>query len=193
MTTEPIRDKNNITQLTEYYLKKENPRNYLLIIMGLYTALRVSDLLSLRWGDVYDFNQNKVRTHLRITEKKTGKTKTIAINNQAAHALRIYLLVRGGHKAVSDTDYLFINNRKTNSPISRVQAWRIIKKAGDAVNLAHVSCHSLRKTFGYHAWKNGVPAPVLMDIYNHSSYSITRRYLGINQDDRDKVYMAAAF
>ncbi|MDR1616153.1 MAG: tyrosine-type recombinase/integrase, partial [Syntrophomonadaceae bacterium] len=55
-----------------------------------------------------------------------------------------------------------------------------------------VACHSLRKTFGYHAWRAGVPPVMLMDIYNHSSFEITRRYLGISQDDRDKVYLAMA-
>ena len=52
----------------------------------------------------------------------------------------------------------------------------------------HISCHSLRKTFGYHAWKQSVPPAMLMDIYNHSSYQITKRYLGIDQDDKDQVF-----
>lgn len=46
----------------------------------------------------------------------------------------------------------------------------------------------LRKTFGYHSWKKGVPIPVLMELYNHSNQSITKLYLGISQDDIDDVY-----
>ena len=75
-------------------------------------------------------------------------------------------------------------------PINRVQAYRIIKEAAQAAGLdEYVSCHSLRKPFGYFAWKQGVPPAMLMDIYNHSSYKITRRYLCIEQEDKDDVFM----
>lgn len=86
-----------------------------------------------------------------------------------------------------------IYNRKEQhfrEHISRSQAYRIIKEAGMSTGLdENISCHSLRKTFGYHTWKQGVQPAILMDIYNHSSYRITRRYLGIEQDDRDNVYL----
>jgi len=192
MLTEPIRNKKHIKQIVEYYLnKKPNPRNYLLIVMGLYTALRISDQLTLKWGDVYDFEKKEVKTHLRLTEQKTGKSKIIAVNKELAHAIKLYLISRGGYNSVFDTEFLFKSNRKNNTAISRVQAWRIIKEAGDETN-GRVSCHSLRKTFGYHAWRRGEAPSVIMDIFNHSSFEITRRYLGISQDDRDKVYLSLA-
>ncbi|MCL2589248.1 MAG: tyrosine-type recombinase/integrase, partial [Oscillospiraceae bacterium] len=86
--------------------------------------------------------------------------------------------------------HIFSNNRKDRAPISRVQAWRIIKAAAEAIRAAgRIACHSLRKTFGYFAWKSGVLPVMLMDIYNHSSFEITRRYLGVAQEDRDQVYL----
>jgi len=48
-TTEPIRDKHQITQLVDYYLKQGQVRNHVLIVMAVHTALRISDLLLLRW------------------------------------------------------------------------------------------------------------------------------------------------
>lgn len=183
-TTEPIRDKRQLQTLANYFLKRGQLRNYTLIVMGTSTALRISDLLRLKWSDVYNERRQEFRNHVTLTEKKTGKRKTIALNRQVITALRLYYKHRRG-------DYIFANNRKKAQPISRVQAWRIIHAAVLAVGLSGiVSCHSLRKTWGYHAWTSGEVSPVvIMHIYNHSNYEVTRRYLGVAQDDLDRAYL----
>ena len=135
-TTQPIRNKDELMAFRMYYKDiRPNSRNYCLIVMGLNTALRISDLLRLKWDNVYNYTCRY-------------------------------------------------------QPISRTQAYRIVKTAaGRTVQDEHISCHSLRKTFGYHAWKNGTPPALLMDVYNHSSYEITQHYLGIEQDERDEIYL----
>lgn len=182
--TEPIRDKKQLKELAEYYLKKGQIRNYTLIVMGAYTALRISDLLKLKWEDVYDEEKQTFRPHVTLIEQKTGKTKTVALNKQVIGALSQCYLYRKGK-------FIFANNRKEPKAISRVQAWRIIHAAVEAIGLiGKISCHSLRKTFGYHAWTSGSISPVvIMDIYNHSNYETTRRYLGVAQDDLDEAYL----
>ena len=120
--TEPIRDKKQLRQLAEYFLNKGQLRNHALIVLGAYTALRISDLLRLTWGDVYDAKQEKFRSHVTVVERKTRKTKTIALNAQALRALRLHYLHRR-----KDSEYIFSNNRRDRQSISRVQAWRIIR------------------------------------------------------------------
>ena len=183
MTTEPIRSKKQVRELAGYWLKRGNLRNYALIVLGVCTALRIGDLLRIRWSDVYDEDSGAFNSHVTLTEQKTGKQKTIALNRQAIQTLGMLLPQKRG-------SYVFASNRKEDRAISRVQAWRIVKEAVNAIKL--IGCyaiHSLRKTFGYFAWKAGVLPVMLMDIFNHSSFEITRRYLGISQDDRDKVYL----
>ena len=130
---------------------------------------------------------DKFCTHITVTEHKTGKVRTIALNKQALYALRLYFPHRKGA-------FIFASNRKGDKAISRVQAWRIIHGAVVALEIVgKIACHSLRKTSGYHTCVAGKVSPaIVMEIYRHSSYAVTRRYLGIRQDELDEVYLGLA-
>jgi integrase len=183
---EPIRSVKKINDLKKYLLGSGNIRNYALIVLGLNSALRISDILNLTWGDVFDFKENEFKTHVYVKEKKTGKNKKFLLNQNATGAI-LRLSKRLGH--INVFEYIFKSREGQNKPISRYMAIKIIKEGCKAVGIKeHIGCHSLRKTFGYHSWKKGVPIPVLMELYNHSNQSITKLYLGINQDDIDNVY-----
>lgn len=186
-TTCPIRDKKSLASFRDYYKDtRPNPRNYTLIVMGLNTAFRIGDLLELKWQDICHAN-GKLRRHICLAEQKTEKNRVVPINDALRQALEAYRTYCKGSKG---SDYLFPSTRCHSQPLSRYQAYRIIKNAAKACGLSeHISCHSLRKTFGYYAWKQGTPPAMLMDLYNHSSYQITKRYLGIEQDERDQVYL----
>ncbi|MDR1160479.1 MAG: tyrosine-type recombinase/integrase [Syntrophomonadaceae bacterium] len=186
--TEPIRNKHQIRELANFYLQRGQIRNYCLIILGVHTALRISDLLRLRWEDVYDFKYHRIRNSVAVTEQKTGKTKIVTLNKKAVQALSLYAT-----QVSVPRGFLMVNIR-TKKAISRIQAYRIIRSAAEALHLqGRVSCHSLRKSFGYHAWKAGVSPAVIMEIFNHSSLAVTRRYLGVSQDDKDEVYLLLNF
>lgn len=185
-TTQPIRSREALQSFKNYYLQQQhNLRNYTMIITGLNTALRINDILHLTWEMVFDSNQQSMRSHITVIEQKTGKENRIFLNKETRKVLETY---RKKSK-VKDNIYLFHSNKYKKQPLSRYQAYRIIRHAAEQVGLDdHISCHSLRKTFGYHAWKQGTPPALLMSIYNHSSYEITRRYLCIEQDDKDEIF-----
>ena len=186
-TTIPIREKEDLKKFIGYYKnERPNPRNHAMIVLGLNTALRISDLLSLRWENVYDFNQDCFKTHLFLKEKKTGKNTMIALNVHAQEALQCFMETR----ATAPTDFIFTKNTNYGKPLDRTQAYRIVCQAAkEALHMEHISCHSLRKTFGYRAWRQGTPPALLMDIYNHSSYQVTKKYLGIEQEEKDDVFL----
>lgn len=186
-TTEPIKNREDLLKFKAYY-ESVHPdgRNALLLTIGLNTALRIGDILALRWRDVYDFDRECVRGHIRVQEQKTGKLNIVAINPTVRERL---LLFREENREAAADDYLFQSRKGQGMPLSRYQAFRITRAAAVYAGLEeHVSCHSLRKTFGYHAWKQGVPPVMLMKIFNHSSYQITIRYLCIEQDEKDEVF-----
>ena len=188
-TTEPIRDRKTLQNFKDYYRSTEaNMRNYTIIIIGLNTALRISDILHLTHDAVY--KNGSVKEHIVVREQKTGKENRVLLNHEARTALAKYHKTLVKTKMYQDGNpYLFPSPQKAYAPISRSQAYRMITSAAKAIGIeGHISCHSLRKTFGYHAWKQGCDPVVIMVIFNHSSLSITKRYLCIEQDDKDDVY-----
>lgn len=186
-TTQPIREKEQLRIFMNYYKDVQpHPRNQAMIMLGLHTALRISDILMLKWEDVYDFYKCEFRKHLYIQEKKTRKQTVIALNAHAESALTEFMITM----PAAPEDFIFTKNTDHTKPLHRSQAYRIICHAAeDSLHIEHISCHSLRKTFGYHAWKQGTPPALLMDIYNHSSYRVTKKYLGIEQDEKDDIFL----
>ena len=187
-TAIPIKDKEQRRDFQNYYKEeKPNYRNYFLIKIGLYSAFRISDILKLKWGDIYDFSTGCMRQHIVTKEQKTGKETKICIHPKVKASALKFLKMEG--ERVGKDTYIF-RGRNIDAPLSRSQAWRIVKEAGNAVGIDGViSPHSLRKTFGYVAYTTGIQSSMLVYIFNHSSFEVTKRYLGLDQDEKDKVFM----
>lgn len=151
-------------------------RDLLLFTIGINTSLRISDILPLT-REHFDGD------HLTLTEKKTGKRKTIRINENTRNVIE---------ELAPTSGYLF-PSRKGNQPITPTQAWRILNDAAERAGLRfNFGTHSMRKTFAYHAYANGkgVDLTLLMRVLNHSSQRETLRYIGIEAEDIDNVYIS---
>lgn len=186
-TTQPIKNLNNLEELKQFFLGKGEIRNYALVTMGINTALRIGDLLQLKWENVWNFETKCFREHIITSEQKTGKIANIYINRQCQECLKEWKEKLNNN--IYPTEYIFKSRTGNNKPIGRNRAYVIIKEACHNLGYeGNISCHSLRKTFGYHAWKQGTSPAIIMSIYNHSSMEITKRYLSIDQDDKDEVF-----
>ncbi|GGB63202.1 site-specific recombinase [Lentibacillus populi] len=168
---QPIRNKEKIEEV-KAILKRKSYRDYLMFVMGINTGLRVSDLLKLQVKDVRD------TTHIKIKEKKTDKTKRFKLNTVIIEVLRDYT------RGLNDEEFLF-PSKKSNKPISRVQAYRILNEAAEKAGLKEIGTHTMRKTFGYHHYQQFKDVALLQQIFNHSAPSVTMRYIGIDQDLMD--------
>lgn len=173
---EPIKDIEKIIAIKDN-LQKRSLRDYLLFVFGINTGIRVHDLLTLKVKDIYD--GEKVKDFLFIRNTKNNEESSHYINDQVKTALVNYLNSEG----FADSDYLF-KSRKNNLPITRQQAYRIINQAAKEVGIeGKIGTHTLRKTFGYHAYRKGIAISILMSIYNHHSQAETLHYIGIEQND----------
>lgn len=171
---QPIRNKKHIDGMKRAL---KNDRDKLLFIFGINSGLRISDILKLKVGDV------RGKLSLTLRETKTGKSKTFRYNQSIKEAVKLYV-----SDVASDSDYIFQSRKGDNKPLTRVQAYRILNEAAEKVGITEqIGCHSLRKTAGYWAYNNGVDITVLMHMFNHSSQSVTLRYIGITQDHVDEA------
>ena len=160
--------------------KDGNYKISLLIALGCFTGLRISDILALRWKQILNTSE------FTVIEKKTNKVRTIRINAQLGqHIKECYEQI----KPIGINAPILVSQKGTVFTIQRINVILKEVKKKYKLKIKNFSCHSLRKTFGYHAWKNGTPPALLMDVYNHSSYEITQHYLGIEQDERDEIYL----
>ena len=179
-TVEPIRDLDVVMDIAEY-LKGKSDRDYMMFMFGIYTGLRISDILKFRVRDV----KGKDAVYLR--EKKTGKEKRFPLNAELKPIIEDYISDK------KDYEYLFKSCRSGNKAISRQQAYKILSAAGRKFNIDNVGTHTLRKTFGYHMYQQTHDAVTIKEILNHADISVTLRYIGINQDNKDKAIKGLSF
>ena len=168
-TVEPIRSKKDIEKIKNI-LGEKKKRDLLLFLLGINSGLRISDLLGLKVSDVRD------KQKIEITEKKTGKKKSFPLIKP------IRIMIKRIIKNKNTESWLF-QSQKGDRAITRIQAYRILKKACKLAGLKiKIGTHTLRKTFGYHFYKKTKDVALLQSILNHSSPKITLIYIGINQE-----------
>ena len=185
---EPIRDRKKIAQIKNLLRGQRRYRDLLLFVVGINTALRISDLLQLRIVHLVD-DQQHIKRRFWIREQKRGKRHEITINNSIREVLEEFLEAYSG-VADNPKHFLFFNTKIKNYAVSikRGQAWKFITTICQQVGLrGNFGTHSLRKTWGYHARMSGVDLALIMHKLNHESIAYTKRYLGITDDELQAV------
>jgi len=168
--------------------KLERDKEYkfcLLISIGVFTGLRISDLLKLQ------FNQFENIEILTIQEQKTKKTRRIKINPDLKEIVE---RVKGKMGVVDSNQYIFVNKYGTK-PIDKsyvnVKLKEILKQYGITLE-GNASSHLFRKTLGNRVLRlnnySNEAVILLMECFSHSSPSITRKYLGIREKEIMDVY-----
>lgn len=185
---QPIRDRRKIVQIKNLLRGEGRYRDLLLFTVGVNAALRVSDLLQLRIGDLCDAHGDAYAS-FTIKEQKRGKRNEVTINASIEEALREYVAAYPG-VVPNEDNFVFFNTKTMNyrEPIQRTHAWKIISELCENVGLrGHYGTHTLRKTWAYHARLSGVDLTLIMERLNHNSLAYTKRYLGITDDELTAV------
>ena len=184
MKVQPITDLRHVRSIKR--LLADSPRDKLLFVMGVNSGLRVQDLLALRVADVRGL---KLGDRIPIREKKTGKPNVLIANKEIIAGLEEYL----GDIEADDKHFLFKSRKGRNYPLTTLTVTKKVKAWTAAINLkGNFGAHTLRKTWTYHQRREfGVSWEVLAKRLNHSSPAVTRRYLGVQDEEVEQVLMNA--
>lgn len=169
--------------------KDEDYTMSLLIALGCFFGLRISDILALRWNQILNTNE------FTVIEKKTGKKRTIRINPQLQrHISDCYKAIN----PIGCNAPILVSQKGTIYSVQRINIILKELKKKYKLHIGNFSCHSLRKTFGRQVYnmnsENSELALVkLMELFNHSSVAITKRYLGLRQEELLNTYDCLSF
>ena len=170
--------------------KDGNYKMSLLIAIGCFTGLRISDILSLRWKQILYVSE------FTIIEKKTGKRRTIRLNPELQkHIEDCFTHIQ----PIGIESPILVSQKGTTYSVQRINAILKELKSKYRLKINHFSCHSLRKTFGRQVYNmnsgdsSELALVKLMELFNHSSVSITKRYLGLRQEEILETYDCLTF
>ena len=187
---EPFRNKKEV-EAVRLYLRGKDIKHGLWFWIGVNSALRISDLLSLRVGNIRK-PDGSIVNKITLKEQKTGKTKEFPISDKIRTEIQTVIQQ---YKLEDDDDPLFPSHKRGENrslkPIGRSYANQLITEAALMCNIkGNYGSHSMRKSFAYFAWQQGTDVLLLMDLLNHSSPKDLRRYIGITQDQLNEIYLS---
>ena len=165
------------TAVGEKLLKDEKLKTLgLYIIVSINSGLRISDVLALK-------GENLKADTIKLVEKKTNKHREIKINDNIKKAIQVY-------ETLNDS-YLFVSQKNTVYSIQSVN--RLLKSTfKKEAKTLNISTHSMRKSFGRKVYESSGESEkalnYLSELFNHTSLSVTRRYLGIRQEELNNIY-----
>jgi len=143
---------------------------YMLFLIGINTGLRLRNILTLKAADV----RNK--SIITIYEQKTGKTKHFEIYNGIQNEIDQYI------RDMDDDTYIFRSKGSKNKPMTKIEASRILNIAGEKLGLGTTGTHTMRKTFGFHHYREYEDVKLLQELFNQSAPCVTLSYIGITRD-----------
>lgn len=169
-TVEPIRDRRDVYAMKKY-LRQKDEKYYIMFITGINLGLRINEILKMTVGDV------KGRKQQTFRQSKTDKEITVAYNDELIKAYAEYCKNRTPQEALIPNPY---NEYRS---ISRDMAYKVLREAAEKLHLQYnVGTHTMRKTCGYHFYRQTHDIVTLQTWFNHRTAADTLRYIGVTKD-----------
>lgn len=161
----PIKDEKTL-KLFGDTLKEVDYKYYIMFQLGVGTGLQLQDILSFKNKDV----TGKSEITVRIGTKNIVNTFTVPEDLQQ--------IISDYTKGKDPEAYLILGHQSANKPVSREQAYRILRSTGHKIGLSSIGAQTMRKTFAWKYYNETGDIYYLQNLFNHASPSITYRFIG---------------
>lgn len=181
MEVQAIKDTNTINLISHLLEVRFSKQMADVWNIGLNLALRISDLLSIKFSHIQD-------DRLIIKESKTGKLANIKLNNKALS------LIKQRQQEHPMHIYLFQSYRSQQAinsaakPLSRRPVTKAFSEIGGELKVS-LGTHSMRKTRGYLMYKTTKDIARVMKMFRLGSEGVTLRYIGLTQEGIDNDFV----
>ena len=169
-------------------------RDRALFLLGVKSGIRISELLSLRVGDVYQHGHvvERATVHRRHM-KQRRESRTVILHPQAKAALATWLMTLQQTRELTRATFVFQSRKGENQPIGKIQAWKILHEAAITNELTgKVGTHAMRKTFAKKVYeKLGHDLVKTQQALGHRNINSTVSYLSFAQDEIDAAILAS--
>lgn len=157
--------------------KPESQRNKAIIETLFSCGLRVSELVNLRWSDIYAEEE-----FIRV-RGKGSKERLVPISRRALEEINKWNLDRNTLKIKpGEQDFVFLNRRGAH--LTRTMILIMIKRAAtDAGIKKTVSPHTLRHSFATALLKGGADLRAIQEMLGHESIGTTEIYTHLETSD----------
>lgn len=191
-----IRSYDDFKAIQDYFMSNGRIRDWAMWTIGVSLGLRISDLLSLKFEDVFEKDGKNFREKVHISEQKTGKINDCLITEAVKDAILRYV---ESIKWEFDLDGYLFPSRKTKGKMYEEYGWKILSDAGKALGLPIVvGSHTMRKSFANIAAcvdrscvdMNSITK--IQGLLNHSGQKVTMKYLGTYQAMFDRARIAVS-
>ena len=193
--TRPL-DNDEIRRVSACFTGTFEIRNRGLFMIGVSTGGRISELLSLRVGDVY---QNRKPVSDLLYSKSIVKggevSRSVPVNADGRKAIDALVNWHREHyRSITSKRPLFPSRHKKGSvPMHRQTAHAILKNAFMEAGLnGHIATHSLRKSFAQRLYDKTGDIYLVQALLGHRNISTTQKYLGVNYADAKAAVEAIA-
>ena len=169
--SKPLRTQDQIDDVLFYLRRTRYPeRDTFLFLIGINTGLRCSDIVKLKIGTLSHSKRPE------IIEKKTGKKRTLFLDN-------VQDIVRDYIEGKDDSEWAFPSSYDKSKHITVQNVYKLFKRIDNKLGGIGFTTHSMRRTFGYWYYRKTNNIYYLMELFNHSSQTITMRYIGLTEDE----------